>query len=329
MFIPFFLDIGTRSGRCYSPWIISDICPILPNKAPLRARRPFDLESALARAASAKDEGEADVDEVEVETELAAEGETVTDLNLQHLADDASASTYHTQTSASTDSEPSTNLDTPQDPQIGPVRSKDARRQQLRAETRQKFRAKRRQKCEEEARTGAPPSLKKVVLKRVASSQPLPATQFNLDTARVGINGWTGPRVKGAEGPVPLEEAVEDEKMTLYNWDGESCCPILDNQDRVVAVLAGRPQGSNWKGLMSEAANKIARTRDRIHFTDKQLNNGRGKFPAISVGVSYGGGRQEPGNVAQSSAAVLTLLTGLLAYQCFLSLSDFANGKSV
>ncbi|THU86731.1 hypothetical protein K435DRAFT_822065 [Dendrothele bispora CBS 962.96] len=113
--------------------------------------------------------------------------------------------------------------------------------------------------------------------------------------------------------------------MTLYNWDGKSCCPILDSQDRVVAVLAGQPRGSNWEGLMSEAANRIARDRDRIHFTDKQLNNGRGKFPAISVGVSYGGGRRQPGNVAQSSAAVLTLLTSLLALQGFLSLSDFAN----
>ncbi|THU81907.1 hypothetical protein K435DRAFT_872854 [Dendrothele bispora CBS 962.96] len=161
---------------------------------------------------------------------------------------------------------------------------KSAHRKQLQAKTRLKFRLKRHQKCEEKAHKGVPPSLKKVL--------STPMTQFNLDTAHVGSTGWTGPRVKGTEGPVPLEEIVEDKKMTFYNWDGKSCCPILDNQDCVVAVL---------------------------------LNNGRGNFPAILVGMSYSGGRKQPGNIAQSSAAVLTLLTGLLAYQCFQSLSDFAN----
>ncbi|THU84720.1 hypothetical protein K435DRAFT_822624 [Dendrothele bispora CBS 962.96] len=113
--------------------------------------------------------------------------------------------------------------------------------------------------------------------------------------------------------------------MTLYQWDWSSCCPILDSQERVVAVLAGRPQAPNWKGLVSEAAEAIARASKDLHFTDKQLNNGRGEFPAISIGVSFGGGRKEPGNVSQSSAAALTILTGLLALQCFQSLSGFAN----
>ncbi|THU92409.1 hypothetical protein K435DRAFT_605584, partial [Dendrothele bispora CBS 962.96] len=101
--------------------------------------------------------------------------------------------------------------------------------------------------------------------------------------------------------------------------------PILDSQDRVVAVLAGRPQAPNWEGLVSEAADAIARAGEQLHFTDKQLNNGRGEFPAIAIGVSFGGGRREPGNFSQSSAASLTLLTSLLALQCFQSLSGFAN----
>ncbi|THU94250.1 hypothetical protein K435DRAFT_568132, partial [Dendrothele bispora CBS 962.96] len=101
--------------------------------------------------------------------------------------------------------------------------------------------------------------------------------------------------------------------------------PITDSQERVVAVLAGRPESKDWDGLVSDAAEAIARTKNHISFTDKQLNNGRGEFPAVAVGVSHGGGRKEPGNVSQSSAAVLTLLTSLLELPCFQSLSGFAN----
>ncbi|THU96674.1 hypothetical protein K435DRAFT_819404 [Dendrothele bispora CBS 962.96] len=113
--------------------------------------------------------------------------------------------------------------------------------------------------------------------------------------------------------------------MTLYEWDGRSCCPIVDSQERVIGVLAGCPNQENWEGLMSDAANEIAHTRKEIKFTDKQLNGGRGEFPAIAVGISYGGGRKEPGNFAQSSAAALVLLTNLLTSTCFQCLSGFAT----
>ncbi|THV00197.1 hypothetical protein K435DRAFT_657536, partial [Dendrothele bispora CBS 962.96] len=101
--------------------------------------------------------------------------------------------------------------------------------------------------------------------------------------------------------------------------------PILDKHGRVVAVLAGRPRSSDWDSLVKEGAEKIDRAREELSFTRKQTEHSRGDFPAISVGVAYGGGRTEPGNVRQSSAAALTVLTSLLAMHIFQSLSGFAN----
>ncbi|THV03575.1 hypothetical protein K435DRAFT_650968 [Dendrothele bispora CBS 962.96] len=99
-----------------------------------------------------------------------------------------------------------------------------------------------------------------------------------------------------------------------------SCCPILDSQERVVAVLAGQPQAPNWKGLVSKATEAIARAGKELHFTDKQLNSGRGEFPAIAIGVSFGGGRK----VYFFLVAFFTL-TNVASLQCFQSLTGFAN----
>ncbi|THU83783.1 hypothetical protein K435DRAFT_688889, partial [Dendrothele bispora CBS 962.96] len=102
-------------------------------------------------------------------------------------------------------------------------------------------------------------------------------------------------------------------------------CPILDSEDRVTAFLAGQPRGQNWKGVVEEAASRIEETRGKVSFTKKQVEHGRGDFPAISAGFAHGGGRQKPGNVCQSSAAVLVIITTLLAATCFQRISGFAN----
>ncbi|THU98551.1 hypothetical protein K435DRAFT_660722, partial [Dendrothele bispora CBS 962.96] len=101
--------------------------------------------------------------------------------------------------------------------------------------------------------------------------------------------------------------------------------PILDSENRVAAFLAGRPRDEGWNGLVKEAAEKIEEARGDILFTAKQLDHGRGKFAALSSGFSHGGGRRQPGNVRQASAAVLAVVTTLLAAQCFQRISGFAN----
>ncbi|THU86218.1 hypothetical protein K435DRAFT_597299, partial [Dendrothele bispora CBS 962.96] len=97
--------------------------------------------------------------------------------------------------------------------------------------------------------------------------------------------------------------------------------PIVDSQDRVVAVLAGRPKGDNWDALMKRAAEEIEQTRGQI----RPKNSTRGKFPSAEFGFGHGGGRKKPSNVHQPSATALARLTGLLMLQCFQSLVGFAN----
>ncbi|THU85929.1 hypothetical protein K435DRAFT_843047 [Dendrothele bispora CBS 962.96] len=251
---------------------------LAPDLVPLRAPRSFDLEAATARADSLRDEAETDVEK---------DGEDKVWYTVTELDSGCPLLLIHSNT-----------------PQTGPVRGKDARTQHFTAPTRVKY-EERRLKLEQEASEGIPSTLESVDQKRVNSSHPLMTSGYNVESTRVGCNSWTGPRVEGEETPISLEDLIQKKNMTLCSWDGKSCRPITDSQERVIAVLAGRPETENWDGLMSDAAMAIARTRDQLRFSDKQLNNGRGESPAVTLGVSHGGGRKHPSqSVSEKNHAV-------------------------
>jgi hypothetical protein len=58
-----------------------------------------------------------------------------------------------------------------------------------------------------------------------------------------------------------------------------------------VAVLAGRPRGDDWDIVVGEAGEQIREARGQCQFTEKQAHHRRGDFPALAVGISYGGGQ--------------------------------------
>jgi hypothetical protein len=69
--------------------------------------------------------------------------------------------------------------------------------------------------------------------------------------------------------------------------------PIVDFEDRVIGLLAGRPQGAvDWEAVCKEAVDAIEEARSRCVFTDKQVDHRRGAFPAVPVGISHGNGTQ-------------------------------------
>ncbi|TFK61702.1 hypothetical protein BDN72DRAFT_777948, partial [Pluteus cervinus] len=70
---------------------------------------------------------------------------------------------------------------------------------------------------------------------------------------------------------------------------------ILDDQDRIVAVLVGRPRDPEWGEVMVDAARTCTQVREAGErdglFKDEHTSHRRGDFTAISLGASYGGGQ--------------------------------------
>jgi hypothetical protein len=59
----------------------------------------------------------------------------------------------------------------------------------------------------------------------------------------------------------------------------------------VIGSLAGRPR-ERWDGVFRGTAGEIRAARDECMFTTKQKDHRRGQFPALAVGISYGGGQK-------------------------------------
>ncbi|THV06120.1 hypothetical protein K435DRAFT_849219 [Dendrothele bispora CBS 962.96] len=163
------VERGTRSGRPFSPWVISEVLSNNPDQVPLYAPRIFDLERAMANAESARAEREAEAEEDVENGVLDSDlGSASADLNLPLSSEDASSfpsppgiataadpmpslsviSRQDTEissspaTSTTVDPTPSLALDSCQDSEAGPARGKKARRERAHAKSREKRRLK-------------------------------------------------------------------------------------------------------------------------------------------------------------------------------------------
>lgn len=67
--------------------------------------------------------------------------------------------------------------------------------------------------------------------------------------------------------------------------------PIVDANDRIIAVLAGRPKGPEWDRAAEGAADAIREAGKATSFTDEQISHRRGAFPAVGAGISFGNGQ--------------------------------------
>jgi hypothetical protein len=68
--------------------------------------------------------------------------------------------------------------------------------------------------------------------------------------------------------------------------------PIVDQLDRIIAILAGQPRDSEgWSKTHEAAAEDIRMAGDSCSFTEDQTDHRRGKFRALTRGVSLGGGQ--------------------------------------
>ncbi|KAI0640482.1 hypothetical protein C8Q79DRAFT_921566 [Trametes meyenii] len=72
---------------------------------------------------------------------------------------------------------------------------------------------------------------------------------------------------------------------------------LADAQERVVAVLAGRPEDTWWDEVVKEANRAMEATVKKCTFQEQHLNHRWGFFPGLATGFSYSvGQRYTPGN---------------------------------
>lgn len=64
---------------------------------------------------------------------------------------------------------------------------------------------------------------------------------------------------------------------------------IVDQEDRIMTILAGRPQGQDWDQVHAGMSSLLEQARSNVQGFHKER---RGKFVSLSTGVSYGGGQK-------------------------------------
>jgi len=69
------------------------------------------------------------------------------------------------------------------------------------------------------------------------------------------------------------------------------CRPILDADGLIVGILGAIPEDDGWGEVLSSAEAVIEEARGRLQIPNKYKNHRRGTFPALSVGLSHGGGQ--------------------------------------
>ncbi|TFK60791.1 hypothetical protein BDN72DRAFT_778955, partial [Pluteus cervinus] len=75
---------------------------------------------------------------------------------------------------------------------------------------------------------------------------------------------------------------------------------ILDKDGRITTILVGAPDDSNWDSVITRCEEVMNGVRENgvnaEIFTKDHQKHRRGNFVAVPLGVSHGGGREEPGN---------------------------------
>ena len=83
--------------------------------------------------------------------------------------------------------------------------------------------------------------------------------------------------------------------------------PLLDRSGRVFAVLAGSPKDTEgWKEVLREAKDALEYARAAYKFEQKKIVHRRGKYAAITCGISYGGGQRVRSNLVALHTSTIT-----------------------
>lgn len=166
-----------------------------------------------------------------------------------------------------------------------------------------------------------PPRLRS---KHTHATEPL-VTAFDVDDAPHASLGYIGLVEESWKREHTLDELTGPKfNFRHYGWQGCVATPIVDQQGRVIAVLAGHPDDPDWDSVHNEAAEALETLRPKCKLAQEQRKHRRGRFGALSYGISYGGGQTHPQNLHHNDANTSVLLT-LVNCIAFMRLAAFGS----
>lgn len=98
-----------------------------------------------------------------------------------------------------------------------------------------------------------------------------------------------------------------------------------EDQKRVIAILAGHPDG--WDNINPEAMKCLKEARERIGAKPSKSER-RGAFSTLCTGFSYGGGRTEPMNF-KNDGVRREVVDDLNEQPCFRRVAGFQSCGSI
>ncbi|KAJ6452902.1 hypothetical protein DFH09DRAFT_964194 [Mycena vulgaris] len=128
---------------------------------------------------------------------------------------------------------------------------------------------------------------------------------------------WNGRFVSSPPYPLLANEALplRDPKL------------IVDREGRIIAILLGRPEDPEWSDVVKDAFKALARARKRARRHGAwwaEASHRRGRYFALTTGVSFGGGQRRPGNLANTRFA-RRLILDLLRNKSLRRLAGFQS----
>jgi len=101
--------------------------------------------------------------------------------------------------------------------------------------------------------------------------------------------------------PITKEELVEL-GYHLLRWDGEKSIVLVDQFNRIFAVLFGRPRDPTFLTSVTAVHDKIIAWGKDHQFKDKQEFHRRDGFPVLNFGAHGGGGPKDPYELVHNGA---------------------------
>ena len=101
----------------------------------------------------------------------------------------------------------------------------------------------------------------------------------------------------------------------------------MDDKQRIIAICLGAPKhDETWEDVHRRAAEILESARDWLYFEEKDKKHRRGKFPALAVGISHGGGQKYP-KVLEQDKRNEEIWDEILQDGAFERISGFSAGK--
>lgn len=166
-------------------------------------------------------------------------------------------------------------------------RRKRTDEQKKRHHAKHKANRRERRKAEDKLRGG----LKSISLKRKREEEPILLPEFDVHTLPAARGAWLGRR-QWFERTRRTLANIREAGLRIIEWEGHQTHPIIDKLRRCFILLSAPPRDETWPALCKRMQELIEEAEGDILFKEDHLNHLRGPFPAMTIGVSHGGGRE-------------------------------------